>query len=59
MRAKGEEALLIGRAVHLLAAAPADYTATKLPTAVERHLGVATNRNLRVIAELARRWGGG
>ena len=59
VQAKGEEAHLIGRAVHLLVAAPADYTSAKLPAAVERHLGVATNRNLRVIADLVRRWAGG
>lgn len=59
IEAKGEEAHLIGRAVHLLVDAPAGYRMAKLPAAVERHLGVATNRNLRVLAELDRRWGGG
>ena len=57
--ATGEEAHVIGRAVHLLVDQPAAYRTAKLPAVLERHLGVATNRNLRVTAELDRRWGGG
>ena len=45
-----------GRAVHLLLGA--DYHQARLTNAVvERHLGVATNRNLTVIRTLAERWG--
>ena len=51
-----EVARVGGRAVHLLLGA--NYHQAKLTNAVvERHLGVATNRNLTVIRELARRWG--
>lgn len=53
----GEVAKVGGRAVHLLLGR--DYHVAKLTNAaVEKHLGVATNRNLTVIDELARRWGG-
>ena len=46
-----------GRAVHLLL--DATYHEAKLTNAlVEKHLGVATNRNLTVIRTLAERWGG-
>ncbi len=52
-----EVARVGGRAVHLLLGA--NYHEAKLTNAVvEKHLGVATNRNLTVIAELATRWGG-
>jgi len=52
-----EVARVGGRAVHLLI--EANYHEAKLTNAaVEKHLGVATNRNLTVIEELARRWGG-
>lgn len=45
-----------GRGVHLLLGE--DYHTAKLSNAtVEKVLGVATNRNVTVIAELARRWG--
>lgn len=53
----GEVAKVGSRAVHLLLGG--DYHVAKLTNAaVEKHLGVATNRNLTVIDELARRWGG-
>lgn len=58
LEAKGEYAVVRGRTVHLLVDAKDQLHTAKLPAAVERHLGVATNRNLRVVAELARRWGG-
>lgn len=52
----GEVATVGGRAVHLLLGE--NYHEAKLTNAViEKHLGVATNRNLTVIEELARRWG--
>ena len=45
-----------GRAVHLLLGE--NYHTAKLTNAViEKHLGVATNRNLTVIRTLAERWG--
>lgn len=52
-----ERAVVRGRAVHLLLSA--DYrTATLSNVVVERHLGVATNRNVTVIRTLADKWGG-
>ena len=46
-----------GRAVHLLLGE--DYHQAKLTNAVvEKHLGVATNRNVTVMRTLAERWGG-
>lgn len=52
----GERLHVAGRGVHLLLGK--DYHTAKLSNAsVEKALGVATNRNLTVIAELARRWG--
>jgi len=52
-----ERAFVRGRAVHLLLGA--DYrTATLTNAAVEKHLGVATNRNATVITKLADTWGG-
>jgi uncharacterized protein (DUF1697 family) len=52
----GERAVVDGRAVHLLLGH--DYHSAKLSNAVvEKHLGVATNRNLTVIRTLAERWG--
>ena len=52
-----EVARVGGRAVHLLLGE--NYHEAKLTNAVvEKHLGVATNRNLTVIKELATRWGG-
>jgi uncharacterized protein (DUF1697 family) len=54
---EGERAVVEGRAVHLLLGK--DYHSAKLSNAVvEKHLGVATNRNLNVIRTLAERWGG-
>lgn len=51
-----EVARVGGRAVHLLI--EGDYHTARLSNAlVEKHLGVATNRNLTVIRELAERWG--
>ncbi len=55
---EGESAEVRGRGVHLLLGE--DYHSAKLTNAVvERHLGVATNRNLRVIRTLAAKWGDG
>lgn len=52
-----EVARVGGRAVHLLLGA--NYHEARLTNAaVEKHLGVATNRNLTVIRALADRWGG-
>lgn len=52
----GEVAKVGGRAVHLLLGP--DYHTAKLTNAVvEKHLGVATNRNLKVIRTLAEKWG--
>lgn len=51
-----EVAKVVGRAVHLLLGE--SYHDAKLSNAViEKHLGVATNRNLTVIRALAERWG--
>jgi len=53
----GEVARVGGRAVHLLISS--DYHQARLTnTLVEKHLGVATNRNLTVVRTLAERWGG-
>jgi uncharacterized protein (DUF1697 family) len=53
---KGERAEVDGRGVHLLLGK--DYHTAKLTNAViEKHLGVATNRNLKVISTLAEKWG--
>ena len=52
-----EVARVSGRAVHLLLGA--SYHQARLTNAViERHLGVATNRNLTVIEALADKWSG-
>lgn len=45
-----------GRAVHLLLG-PDYRTAALTNSVVEKHLGIATNRNLNVITTLAERWG--
>ncbi|WP_338749819.1 DUF1697 domain-containing protein [Janibacter alittae] len=55
--AKGESAVVRGATVHLLVAEGGAYHSAKLPGRVEKDLGAATNRNLTVVAELARRWG--
>ncbi len=56
-RSEPKEELRVGRrAVHLLLAKP--YHEAKVSNAeVERHLGVATTRNLTVITKLAEKWG--
>ena len=46
-----------GRAVHLLLGTAYHEAALDNAT-VEKHLGIATNRNLTVISTLAERWGG-
>ena len=52
----GERAVVDGRGVHLLLGR--DYHSAKLTNAIiEKHLGVATNRNLNVIRTLAEKWG--
>lgn len=52
----GERAVVRGRGAHLLLGE--DYHTAKLGNAlVEKHLGVATNRNLNVIRTLAEKWG--
>ena len=51
----GERAVVRGRAVHLLLG-PAYHTARLGNDAVERALGVATNRNVTVIRTLAGKW---
>jgi len=54
---EGERAVVEGRAVHLLLGK--DYHSAKLSNAVvEKHLGVATNRNVNVIRALAEKWCG-
>lgn len=53
----GETARVVGRAVHLLL--PVDVHTARLGNAVvERHLGVATNRNVRVLRAVRERWCG-
>jgi uncharacterized protein (DUF1697 family) len=53
---EGERAEVRGRAVHLLLGK--DYHSAKLTNVVvEKHLGVATNRNVKVIRTLAGKWG--
>ena len=51
-----EQAVVRGRAVHLLIG-PAYHTASLTNALVEKHLGVATNRNVTVIRAVAERWG--
>ncbi len=57
LEAEGETAVVRGRAVHLLLDAGDRYHGATLPGKVERRLGVGTNRNVKVVRELARRWG--
>jgi len=52
----GEEVRVGRRAVHLLLALPYHEASTS-NAEVERHLGVATTRNLTVITKLAEKWG--
>ena len=54
--AAGGVAKVGGRAVHLLIS-DAYHQATLTNTQVEKHLGVATNRNVTVVRTLAERWG--
>jgi hypothetical protein len=52
----GERAVVDGRGVHLLLGE--NYHEATLDNAlIEKHLGVATNRNLNVIRTLADKWG--
>lgn len=52
----GERCVVRGRAAHMLIDA-GEYQASRLNNAVaERHLGVATNRNLTVIKALEQKW---
>jgi uncharacterized protein (DUF1697 family) len=52
----GEVARVGGRAVHLLLG-PNYHEAKLTNAAVEKHLGIATNRNLTVVRTLAEKWG--
>ena len=52
-----ERAVVRGRAIHLLLG-PAYHTASLTNATVEKHIGVATNRNATVIRTLAEKWGG-
>ena len=54
---EGEEVRVGARAVHLLLTSKPFHEATTGNAEVERHLGVATTRNLTVIRKLAERWG--
>lgn len=54
---EGEVAAVRGRAVHLVLDGKDRYHQVKLPSAVDRAMGVWTNRNLTVVREMARRWG--
>jgi uncharacterized protein (DUF1697 family) len=55
---EGERAECGGRAVHLLLG-PEYHTAKLTNAPVEKHLGVATNRNVTVIRKVAEKWCGG
>jgi uncharacterized protein (DUF1697 family) len=53
---QGERVEVRGRAAHLLLGT--DYHSARLNNAVvEKHLGLATNRNVKVIRTLAEKWG--
>jgi uncharacterized protein (DUF1697 family) len=55
---EGERAEVRGRAAYLLLGK--DYHSARLSNAVvEKHLGVATNRNVKVVRTLADKWGEG
>lgn len=54
--AEGEVARVSGRAAHLLLG-DNYHQATLTNAVIERHLGVATNRNLTVVKTLAEKWG--
>ena len=54
----GERLVVRGRAAHLLMDARDSYHTARLSNDyVEKRLGVSTNRNVRVVRELATRWG--
>jgi len=53
----GEEVRVGKRAVHLMLSTRPYHEATTGNAEVERHLGVATTRNLTVITKLAEKWG--
>jgi uncharacterized protein (DUF1697 family) len=53
----GEEVRVGQRAVHLMLSTRPFHEATTGNAEVERHLGVATTRNLTVITKLAEKWG--
>lgn len=53
---EAERVVVVGRSVHLLLGENY-HLATLTNNAVEKQLGVATNRNLTVIRTLASRWG--
>ena len=53
----GEEVRVGRRAVHLMLSTRPYNEATTGNAEVERHLGVATTRNLTVITKLAEKWG--
>ncbi len=54
---EGEEVRVGERAVHLMLTTRPFHEATTGNAEVERHLGVATTRNLTVITKLAEKWG--
>jgi uncharacterized protein (DUF1697 family) len=59
LQVPGERAWVRGRAVHIALNRRDGYHSAEITNAlVEKRIGVATNRNLTVILELARRWGG-
>ena len=53
----GEEVKVGQRAVHLMLSTRPYHEATTGNAEVEKHLGVATTRNLTVITKLAEKWG--
>ncbi len=53
----GEDVKVGARAVHLMLSTRPYHEATTGNAEVERHLGVATTRNLTVITKLAEKWG--
>jgi uncharacterized protein (DUF1697 family) len=53
----GEDVKVGTRAVHLMLSTRPYHEATTSNAEVERHLGVATTRNLTVITKLAEKWG--
>ena len=53
----GEHVQVGARAVHLMLSTRPYHEATTGNAEVERHLGVATTRNLTVITKLAEKWG--